>query len=749
MDQQAPGPGGPGANGPARRNEVMAAALRRLHTRLRASTSTVYLVTGDGRELAAAVSVDSPLGFTVTPRMSVDDRWRSAASAHRTGERVIMRNADYEKLIRDDPALVLYMPFPLLVVSVPLRTQERRFGALNLRWIPPRRIDAEEFRYLGTVSDALALDLQTFTEQGVTVEAPFVPLFVAADEPAAPAVTAPTVAGRDDWQAAVGSSVAASTFVYQLLELASELTAAVRPRDVVSTAWTQVARPLGGRAVMLCLVESARLRVVGSAGFPKEAVRRVNGLPLSRHAPEAETVVKIAPMFFETAQDLRASYPGLERDEEGRSWAFLPLIAGGRAIGCCVLVFDRPRRLRFEERALLMLMLGQVGQSLEKTRAYELEHALAQGLQRGLLPRSLPHLAEVDITARYLPATAGPDVGGDWYDVVPLPGRGVGFVIGDVEGHSLEAAGIMGQIRTAVRSYAAEGHDPSIVLSRSNRLITELDTDLFATCCCLWLDLDTGGAVVASAGHSPPVLSDRDGLTTVPDLLAGPPLGVDPGAVYPQTETELSPDGMIALYTDGLLDARHIGPDAAAERLSRHLSEGRAQNLEVVADQLIGVSPPQALREDDAALLLLRYEGAPERPHRRVARAFVQRHDLQRVGHIRHVLRDLLHDWDLDVLTDGLELMASEVVTNALIHAHSEVDVRFREYPDRLRVEVRDSDPHPPVPVAFVGPDEPGNQEAESGRGLLIVDALASAWGSSPAGRGKTTWFELEIPPSP
>jgi len=726
----------------------MAAALRLLHTRLGASTSTVYLLTGDGRELATAVAVDSPLGFTVTPRMSVDDGWRSAAKAHRTGERAIMRDADIQKLIRDDPAMVLYVPFPMLVVSVPLRTEEYRFGTVTLRWIPPREIDAEALQYLATVSDGLALDLQVLSKQGVTMEAPFVPLFVSANQPPAPAVTAPAAEARDGWQAAVDSSAAASTFVYHLLELASELTAAVRPRDVVSTAWTQVARPLGGRAVMLCLVESERLHVVGSAGFPKEAVRRVNGLPLSRHGPEADTVAKITPMFFENAQDLHTSYPGLERDEEGQSWAFLPLLADGRAVGCCVLVFDQPRKLRFEERALLMIMLGQVSQSLEKTRAYELEHALAQGLQQGLLPRSLPHLAEVEITARYLPAPTGPDVGGDWYDVVSLPSRSIGFVIGDVEGHSLEAAGIMGQIRTAVRSYATEGHDPSIVLSRSNRLIAELDTDLFATCCCLWLDLDTGSAVVASAGHYPPVLSDRDGLTAVPDLLAGPPLGVDPGAVYPQTEIQLSPGGIMALYTDGLLDARQVGADAAAERLSRLLAEGRAQNLEVVADQLISASRPQALREDDAALLLLRYEGAQERTHRRVARASVQRHDLQRVGHIRHILRDLLRDWDMDVLVDDLELLASEVVTNALIHAHSEVDVRLREYPDHLRVEVRDSDPHPPVPVAFVGPDEPGNQEAESGRGLLIVDALASAWGSSPAGRGKTTWFELEIPPT-
>ncbi|MFE7441023.1 SpoIIE family protein phosphatase [Streptomyces chartreusis] len=739
MNQEASGVSGPK---PAGRNEVIGAALRRLHSRLDASTSTVYLLAGNGRELAAAASVNSPLGFTVAPRMSVDDLWASSVRAYLLGERIIMDEADMQQVVRDHPAMALYAPFPMCGVSVPLRTEAHRFGAVTLRWAPPRDISDEELRNLTTVSDALALELEALSEAGTSMLAPSVPLFVPANEPAGPAVT---TSEQDAWDLSGTTFTAASTYVYQLLELASELTAAVRPRDVVSTAWARVARPLGARAVMLCLVESARLNVVGSVHFPKEAVRRVNGLSLSQQVPEVDTVVNIAPMFFETIEDLRASYPGLARGKDWQSWAFLPVIANGRAVGCCVLVFDEPRRLPFEERALLMIMLGQVGQSLEKTRAYELEHALAQGLQQGLLPRRLPHLVEVEITARYLPATVGPEVGGDWYDVIPLPGRAVGFVIGDVEGHTLEAAGMMGQIRTAVRAYAAEGHDPSAVLSRSNRLIADLDTELFATCCCLWLELDTGIAVAASAGHHLPAVTDGDALIVPADLQVGPPLGVDRRAVYPQAEIELTQGSVLALFTDGLLDTRHGGPNAV-ERFSRSLAEARLQNLEVVADRLIDASLPQELREDDAALLLVRYEGAHEPSRRRVARLFVQRHDLRRVAYIRHALHDLLQDWDLDALADDLELLASEVVTNALVHAHSEVDVRLRKYPDRLRVEVRDSNPRPPVPVVFVGPEEPGNQEAEFGRGLLIVDALASAWGSSPAGRGKTTWFELGIP---
>ncbi|MET8676163.1 SpoIIE family protein phosphatase [Streptomyces sp. NPDC004647] len=743
----------PGASGPrgplqARRDEAMAAALRQLHTHLQASTSTIYLLTGDGQALAAGMSVDGPLAFTVIPEMPSDDLWHASSRAHHTRRLVVLRDTDIPELVHKHPELVVHTPWPMLVVSAPLQTPDRSFGAVTLRWTPPRPINDQALDFLTEVSKELAHDLESLAAQGISMEAPFVPLFIPAyDAPQAPA-SEPLTEPLDNQRNTIDSPAPGSTLLYQLLDLASDLTTAKTPRDVVAAAWTKVARPLGGTAVMLCLAENARLRVVGSAGVPKDSVRRVDGIPLSARTPETDTVTKIEPIFFATAQELHAAYPGVEWAEE-RAWSFLPLIANGRALGCCVLAFDPDHRLGFEARTLLMIMLGQVGQSLERARAYEVQQTLAQGLQQGLLPRTLPHLAEIDITARYIPANEGADVGGDWYDVIPLPDGGIGFVIGDVEGHSLEAAGVMGQIRTAVRSYAAEGHDPATVLTRSNRLIAELDTHLFATCCCLWLDLDAGAALVATAGHHPPVISDRAGQVTVPPLPVGPPLGIDPQIVYLQTEIEPPVGGIIALFTDGLFDTRRTGAVADIERLSRCLADGHAQNLETIADQLIDDSPAEAPRQDDAALLLLRYEGAQDRAHQRVARIFVQRHGLQQVSEVRRFLHSKLRDWQLLPLLDEVELLASEVVTNALIHAHSEVDVRVREYRDRLRVEVRDSDPHPPVPVVFVGPDQPGNQEAESGRGLLIVEAVASTWGSSPSGRGKTTWFELDIPSAP
>ncbi|MCP9211602.1 ATP-binding protein [Streptomyces sp. NEAU-Y11] len=152
--------------------------------------------------------------------------------------------------------------------------------------------------------------------------------------------------------------------------------------------------------------------------------------------------------------------------------------------------------------------------------------------------------------------------------------------------------------------------------------------------------------------------------------------------------------------------------------------------------------PPPPERRDDVVLLLARYEGTPLELGSRFNRLEIQRHDLQGVKATRRFIRESLAAWDRDTLADDLELMASEVVTNALIHADSHVDLRLRACPDHIRLEVRDSDATPPVPSALSASDEE-NAQAEHGRGLLIVESLATAWGTSPSGRGKTIWLEL------
>jgi anti-sigma regulatory factor (Ser/Thr protein kinase)/GAF domain-containing protein len=742
MDRNAR-PGSLEQDGPRRmrRDALMATALRQLHARLQASTSTVYLVDDETRVLVAAMSVDTPLSFTVVPEMAVDDPGHISSRAYRSGGLFVADEKYVHELIQENPALVLRLPFPVLGVSAALRTARRRIGVVTMRWLAPRRVARKEMDFIAAAADRLALDLEALAEQGTSMQAPDVPLFIAGSVGGSAAERAER--GEAEQTSPHGHEATGSTFLYQLLQLATELTAATSTQDVMASTRTRLVRPFGGRAVMLCTCEAGRLSVAGSAGFPNAAVRRVDGIALSRSTPMTDAITQIEARFPGETESARSSYPDMEWDDAIDSQAFLPLISNNRAVGCCILEFGEVRRLTHDERAVLMVMVGQVGQVLERARAYELMRARAQGLQQSLLPRRLPLLPETELAARYVAATEGAEVGGDWYDVIPLPDGGIGLVIGDVEGHTLESAAIMGQVRTAVRAYAAEGHDPSSVLDRVNHLLARLDSDLLVTCCCMWVDLGGGIAVVASAGHHVPVVADVGGRLAAPAVPVGPPFGVDDSVHYQQTDFALPPGAVTALFTDGLLNARHGGTEPAVDRLAHRITDGYSDDLEVVADRLIADFRPEADFEDDVALLLMRYVGARQREHRRVAQFCVQRHDLRGVRRIRHQLGDLLYEWDLEAPLDELKLLVSEVVTNALIHADSEVYVQLREYPDHIRIEVRDTDPHPPMPTWILVADEAENQEAESGRGLLIVDAVASAWGSAPAGRGKTTWFEL------
>ncbi len=738
----------------ARRDRAIAAALRGLLRSHNPSTCTAYLIK-DGVRLVPVMTIDTPLSFTVHPRTPVGDELNPTALAYDTNAPVFFDWATVQRLTRRDPELLLSMPVPMVVASVPVSTPRRRLGALTLRWELPHRVGTELLTELAGVGRRLGAELEALADDGETMDAPAVPLFVDRD-PARPTPPGGGHGPRADRPAIPSERrgppaervATSSSFLYQVHRLAARLAAAEHVQDVVAAAQNQVVRPFGGRALMLCVAEGGRLHVLGAAGFAHEAVGRVEGTALDARSPETDALSRVQVLWYTTAAQLLRDYPDAEPEAEPDFLprAYLPLVSRGRVVGCCVLEFPAgSRRLSAEKTALAVLMLEAVGQSLERTRSHETEQALSRTVQRSLLPRSLPHLSEADATARYLPAAEQSQVGGDWYDVIRLPNGGAGLVIGDVEGHALEAAGIMGQLRSAVRAYATEGHDPASVLERSNRLFAGLGADRYATCCCMWVDLATGAACVATAGHHGPLVSGERGMCPV-DVPVGPPLGVARRPAYRNLDVTLAPGSLVALFTDGMIDSRRLGTGAAVRRLGSLIADDRGSNLEVLADRLVRESRPARVL-DDAALLLLRFDGPHAEGPPRTGRIAVERHDLQGVARVRRFLDDLLVRWGLPALRDDLDLLATEVVTNALIHAHSEVEVRLREYPDRVRVDVRDSDPHPPVPSAILTADAAGNQAAESGRGLLIVEMLAAAWGSSPNGRGKTTWFDVAVPP--
>ncbi|WP_432541479.1 ATP-binding SpoIIE family protein phosphatase [Kineococcus sp. SYSU DK002] len=371
------------------------------------------------------------------------------------------------------------------------------------------------------------------------------------------------------------------------------------------------------------------------------------------------------------------------------------------------------------------------------SRSHEALAVLARDLQRGLLPTRLPARDGLQVATRYAPALAGADIGGDWYDAVDCGGD-VALIIGDVQGHSTRAAGLMGQLRTAVRAYVSEGHDPSAALERTNRLLVDLDAGLFATCCLLRLDTATGVVTVASAGHPAPLVVDDAGLHEVV-LDPGPPLGVDPGATYPTAKHRLLGRGALVLHTDGVVEVLGEGSERGERVLRATLQEAvgadPGRSAERLASAVMDAIPHELT--DDAALLVATFTGSTAG---RLDASLWLPPDIRSVASAREFLRGRLLAWSADELADEAELVLSELVTNALVHAGggAGLTLRFDGAARRLTVEVEDSSTRSPR-ERDAGPDALG------GRGLAIVEAVADAWGVRTTGDGKTVWAELAV----
>ncbi|MYW44356.1 SpoIIE family protein phosphatase, partial [Streptomyces sp. SID161] len=341
--------------------------------------------------------------------------------------------------------------------------------------------------------------------------------------------------------------------LYRPIALAIALTDAVTARQVSAVVMQELLPAFGGRRLAIYLLQDRHLYLAWETGFPQGFLVPFDGVGLDARIPGVETLTTGRPLFFESMGQLAAAYPGLALDADVGARAFLPLIASGRPVGSCILGFDRPRGFSTEERTVLTALAGLIAHAMERARRYDSEAALARGLQRALLPRRLSAHPRVETAGRYLPGTQGMDVGGDWYDVVEA-GDGLALVIGDVQGHGVQAAATMGQLRSAVRAFALGDRPPDEVLSGTNHLLIDLDPGQFASCCYLRLDPVTGRARIARAGHLPPLLRCPEGRVRVLDVPGGVVLGVDPRARYPVTELLLEPGSVLALYTDGLVE---------------------------------------------------------------------------------------------------------------------------------------------------------------------------------------------------
>lgn len=503
---------------------------------------------------------------------------------------------------------------------------------------------------------------------------------------------------------------------------------------------------LGATSLVMGLIEAGRIHLV--ADGPEGAF--VPGTRYTRtdeQYPMSEVVRTLGPRFIESAEDFADSYPVLwpHISHLGiTSAAYLPLIAQARPIGALGLLYSDKNGFTGDERNLLVALGSSIAQSLQRAMLYEQEHDLAEGLQQAMLPRRIPDVPGAQIAVRYRSARLGRDIGGDWYDVIPLPGGRVGTVIGDVQGHDTHAAAVMGQLRIVLRAYAAEGHSPATVMARASVFLHELDTDRFATCTYAEADLTTGVVQVVRAGHVDPLVREADGSCRKVLVDGGLPLGLSAefGRLeYPVSTVELDPGQTMVLFTDGLVELPGADLDEGMQLLTAMIRNG-PEDLQRLADRLCE-SVDERGGEDDVAVLLLRRKAAhAPQPGGRLQQ-HVGQNDPEALSSARHMIRAAVRAWGAKERADEVELAADELTTNALMHTDGGaiVTIRVLTGPERrLRVDVEDRSSALPR-------RRDAGDAGVSGRGLMLVDRLADAWGVESRGTGKCVWCEFVIPP--
>ncbi|MBR7828327.1 SpoIIE family protein phosphatase [Actinospica sp. MGRD01-02] len=444
---------------------------------------------------------------------------------------------------------------------------------------------------------------------------------------------------------------------------------------------------------------------------------------------------------LETAVEWRSQDP--ERAQAAldlglRSSITAPLRARGVLLGIAYFwrSLDRPA-FEQDDVSLAEELVARAALSIDNARRYTREHETAVTLQRSLLPRRMPEVSAVELAFRYLPAQS---VGGDWFDVIPLPGARVALAVGDVVGHGLHAAATMGRLRTAVRNFSALDLPPDELLWHLDELVGRIDQEesgdvgptsiLGASCLYAIYDPTTRSCAMARAAHPPPALMLPDGTVSFPDVPAGPPLGL---AMFPfeTVEIELPEGSQLVLYTDGLIEQRGRDLDESLDLLRAALGNG-SKTPEQTCVAVLNAMPPS--RADDVALLVARTYALPED---RIIEWEVPA-DPAAVSAVRsHISRQLLL-WGLGDMEFTTELILSELATNAIRYATGPIRVRVL-YDRTLICEVSDtSSTSPHLRYATL--------TDEGGRGLFLVAQLAERWGTRYLPAGKIIWAEQALP---
>jgi len=393
----------------------------------------------------------------------------------------------------------------------------------------------------------------------------------------------------------------------QLLTLSRTLAATLTLEEVADAVTTHTRAALGSLFAGVALLDEDRetLRYVSMSPLPDDVVRAWTEFPLDMAVPAADTVRRGGSLMFPDRAAIVAVYPHIAEDLERagtQGMANVALVASGRTIGALTVTWAEPHTCDEEETRFLDTLAGQCAQAIERSRLFTRQQGVAETLQRAILPERLPTVPGVALAACYEAAGHGVDVGGDWYDAFELPGGLLALVVGDVAGHGIPAAAVMGQLRNAGRAYALDGHGPGAVVTRLNRLLCHSARSTCATVVCATLDPATGALRWSSAGHPPPVLVDA-GSARLLERVHGPLLGADPAAGFEESALDLAEGATLLLYTDGLVEHRSRGIGAGLDELLGVVAAASTSDLDGFCDEVVAGVLPQLRREDDVCLL--------------------------------------------------------------------------------------------------------------------------------------------------
>ncbi|MGW6541967.1 SpoIIE family protein phosphatase [Streptomyces massasporeus] len=424
----------------------------------------------------------------------------------------------------------------------------------------------------------------------------------------------------------------------------------------------------------------------------------------------------------------------------------VPLRARGVTLGLVHFLRHRtPDSFSEDDLLLAEDLVARAAVSVDNARRFTVERRTALALQRSLLPERLPELAAMDIAYRYLPTGAGADIGGDWFDVIPLSGARVALVVGDVVGHGIQASATMGRLR-AVRTLADVDLAPNELLTQLDDLVLRLDREegpqargaqeasgqVGATCLYAVYDPVSRSCTMARAGHPPPALVTPGGGVRFVDLPAGPPLGLG-GLPFEAAEVRLEENSLLALYTDGLVEAPGHDIETGISLLRQALG-GPAASLDETCERVLSTLLTGRPADDDIVLMLARTAVLDAGK----VRTWQLPPDPAAVARARKTAGEQLAEWGLTEAEFATELIVSELVTNALRYGGAPIELRLIR-DATLICEVSDGSstaPHLRRARVF----------DEGGRGLLLVAQLAERWGSRQTATGKTIWAEQALP---